>query len=178
MRPLVSVHLGVSLDLRIAHPDGSRDFLAPYQQPHEDYGYAAFLQDIDAIVMGRYTLDAILGFDVVWPFGDRRVVVLTNRPLPSVPVPVSAHAGPLTPLLEVLGLEHVRHVYLDGGATVRQGLREHAVDRFTLSVMPELLGAGRPLFDGTVPRSHWQLDSSVAYDTGLVQVRYRRRAHP
>ncbi len=174
MRPLVSVYLGVSLDLQIAHTDGALNFLAPYQQSDEDYGYAAFLEGIDAVILGRRTLDAILGFDASWPFGDRRVLVLSHRPLPPVPITVSAHAGPLTPILDTLGRAGIRHAYLDGGHAVRQGLQEGVVDTITLSIVPEVLGTGRPLFDESVPRSHWQLESSETYDTGLVQVRYRR----
>jgi dihydrofolate reductase len=177
MRPHVSVYLGVSLDLRIAHADGTLDFLTPYQQSGEDYGYAAFMADIDAVILGRQTFESIRGFEGPWPFGDRRVVVLTHRALPEVPAAVHAHAGPLSPLLEAMGAEGIRHVYLDGGDAVRHGLREGVVDALTLSVVPEVLGAGRPLFDETVPRSHWRLESSAAYPSGLVQIRYRRGDH-
>lgn len=178
MRPLVSVYLGVSLDLRIAEAEGALDFLAPYQQPPEDYGYAAFMAEIDAVILGRTTFDTVMGFDGPWPFGDRPVVVLTHRPLPPGPATARAHAGGLVPLLTELGAQGVRHVYLDGGAAVRQGLREGVVDALTLSVVPELLGTGRPLFDDTVPRSTWTSVGTTAYPSGLVQLRYRRRDHP
>ena len=143
MRPLVSVYLGVSLDLCIAEAEGALDFLAPYQQPPEEYGYAAFMAEIDAVILGRNTCDTVMGFDGPWPFGDRPVVVLTHRPLPPGPATARAHAGGLTPLLTEPGAQAVRHVYLDGGAAVRQGLREGVVDALTLSVVPELLGTGR-----------------------------------
>jgi dihydrofolate reductase len=170
------VYLGTSLDLQIAHADGSLAFLDRHQ--HHDYGYDAFMADVDALVMGRTTWDTEVGFGVAWPFGTRRVVVCTHRPLDQVPNDaaafVSSHAGALTPLLEQLAREGGQHVYLDGGATVRAALAEDVVDALTLTVMPELLGAGRPLFGAGVPPSRWELAGLDRWPNGAVQLRYTR----
>lgn len=175
-RPRVSVYLGVSLDLQIAHADGSLEFLDRHQQ--HDYGYDAFMADVDALVMGRTTWDTVLGFGVQWPFGARRVIVCTHRPLGEVPADaapwVTTHSGALAPLLDRLAGEGVRHVYLDGGATVRAALAEDVVDALTLTLMPELLGAGRPLFGADVPPSRWHLAGLDRWPNGAVQLRYER----
>lgn len=174
----VSVYLGVSLDLRIAHADGSLDFLLPYQRPDEDYGYPAFLAGVDAVVLGRHTFDWLVGYDGPWPFGERAVTVLTHRPLPAAtPATVRAYSGVLGTLLDAMAEAGLRHVYLDGGLAVRQGLQEGRVDELILSVVPEVVGAGRTLFDETVPRSHWRLISSTPFPSGLVQLRYGRGEH-
>lgn len=177
--PRVSAYLGLSLDGFIAEADGGLGFLAPYQETGTDYGYAAFMSTVDAVVMGRSTFDVLRGFDVPWPFDERPVIVLTHRSLPSappVPSTVTAHAGPLRPLLQSLAASGVAHVYVDGGQVVRQALRDQLVDSLTLSVVPELLGQGRALFGAEVPRSHWQLIGSESWASGLVQLRYERRA--
>jgi len=51
-------HLAVSLDGKIARPDGSvDDWLADY--PAEDFGIDTFLAGVDAILMGRGTYEAV-----------------------------------------------------------------------------------------------------------------------
>lgn len=179
--PRVSAYLGLSLDGFIAEADGGLGFLAPYQEAGTDYGYAAFMSTVDAVVMGRSTFDVLRGFDVPWPFDERPVIVFTHRALPSappLPSTVTAHAGPLRPLLQSLAASGVAHVYVDGGQVVRQALRDQLVDSLTLSVVPELLGQGRALFGAEVPRSHWQLIGSESWASGLVQLRYERGAVP
>ncbi len=166
----VSVYLAISLDGHIARADGSLDWLAPYQGPGHDYGYDAFMHDVDAVVMGRTTYDTVLGFGA-WPFGDRDVVVLTHRPIASRYGERTA-SGALAPLFADLAAIGRRRVYLDGGQAVRQGLREGLVTDITLTVAPAILGAGRPLFDATLPASAWRPVSTKAYPSGLVQLRY------
>jgi dihydrofolate reductase len=175
-RPQVAVFLAVSLDGFIAGPGGSLDWLAPYQQGSEDYGYAEFAAGIDAIVMGRRTFDVACGF-ASWPYAGKRVVVLTHRSLPAAHAAghgPRAHAGALADLWPALAADGVRRVYLDGGAAVRQGLREGCVDELTLSVIPCLLGAGVPLFGETLPAAQWALLRSRAAAQGVVQSSYRR----
>lgn len=106
VRPRVSVYFAVSLDGCIARADGVLDWLEPMQVRGEDYGYAEFLADIDALVVGRATYDTALTFDP-WPYAGRRVAVLTHRPLASRHA-VTAHEGALAPVLGALAAEGVR----------------------------------------------------------------------
>lgn len=173
MHPSVSVYIAVSLDGFIAREDGGLDWLGIVEEAGEDYGYQAFMDSVDVLLMGRNTWDTVQGFDE-WPFAGKRVVVATHRALVAKHGE-ETHAGPLTPLIARLGAEGVRRVYLDGGDLVRQGLAEGLVDDMTLSVIPVLLGRGRPLFGDAVPASDWALAGSRAYASGLVQSRYLRR---
>lgn len=173
-RPRVSVYLALSLDGHIAREDGGLDWLEPMQATGEDYGYAEFYASVDALVLGRRTYDAVLGFPE-WPFDGKRVVVLTHRPV-EPRHGERVHAGALEPLLRDLARDGVRRVYLDGGVAVRGALAAGLVDDLTLSWVPVVLGRGRPLFDATVPASAWELVGSRAYASGLVQCTYRRRS--
>lgn len=174
-RPRVSVYLATTLDGCIARDDGRVDYLDRFQGAGgEDYGYAEFIGGVDAVVLGRATWEVMLGFGVgPKPFGERRVVVLTHRPLEAGTL-AETHAGELRPLLERLGADGVRHVYLDGGATIRQGLREGVVDALTLSVVPLVLGGGRPLFERGLPGSGWTLRDARGFPSGLARLRYER----
>lgn len=170
-RPRVSVFLGLSLDGFIAGPGGDLSWLEEYStDPPEATGYADLLHDVDALVVGRNTYDVVRGFEA-WPYPGKRVVVLTHRALS----PLHGEEpfdGPLPPLLERLAGQGVRHVYLDGGAAVRQGLRAGVVDSLTLSWVPVVLGQGVPLFEAGLPRLGLRLEGSRILPSGLVQARY------
>jgi dihydrofolate reductase len=172
-RPRVSVFLAVSLDGFIAREDGGIDWLTRIEDPGgEDYGFAAFFNTVDAIIMGRNTYDLALTFDA-WHYGDKRIIVLTHRPL-SPKHNETAYAGSLSDLIATMGREGVRRIYLDGGQTVREGLAAGLVDDMTLTLIPTLLGRGIPLFGAEVPESMWKLAGSRSFANGLVQVRYER----
>ena len=167
----VSVFVGVSIDGFLARADGALDFLAPFEG--EEHGYHEHMRSIDALVVGRATYDTVLGFDA-WPYDGKRVVVLTHRSI----VPrhgETTHEGPLAPLVARLARDGVRAVYLDGGVAIRQGLEEDLVDDMTVSTVPVLIGAGRPLFGGRAQTTTWTLAFARAYPSGLVQARYERR---
>ena len=175
-RPFVSVFIAQSLDGHIAREDGAIDWLDCVSMPGEDYGYQAFHAQVDTLVIGRKTYDTVLAFPE-WPFDGKRVVVLTHRGI-APHHGERAHAGALAPLLATLHAEGTRHVYLDGGMAIRQGLAENVVDEMILSTVPVLLGRGRPLFDGSVPASTWDLVDSRAYASGLVRNTWRARDLP
>lgn len=171
-RPRVAVYIATSLDGCIARADGSLDWLERVQAAGEDNGYGAFMDAVDALVLGRTTWDTVVGFGE-WPYAAKRVVVLTHRPLDAAHGE-AAHAGALLPLLERLGAEGVRRVYLDGGVAIRQGLAEGVVDELTLSVVPVLLGGGIGLFGPGLPPLDLRWVEARRFPSGLVQSRYER----
>ena len=165
-----AVFIAVSLDGYIARPDGSIDWLAPFQEG--EHGYAEFFAGVDALVIGRGTYDTVLAFPE-WPYGKKRVIVCTTRP--SSPTHgEEIWSGPPRALAERLDREGVRRVYLDGGVLVRGFLREGLVDELTINVIPLVLGAGRPLFSSGLPEVPLRLLEAKSFSSGLVQLRYAR----
>src|SRR2546430_7918653 len=73
-----SVFIGTSVDGFIARTNGDLDFLP--EGGGEPHGYNEFIASVDAIVIGRKTFETVLAFES-WPYGDKRVVVLSSRPL-------------------------------------------------------------------------------------------------
>ena len=66
-RPEVAVFIATSLDGFIARPDGAIDWLLERHAaapPGEDFGYAAFMAGVDALVMGRSCLPSIGAFEI------------------------------------------------------------------------------------------------------------------
>ena len=74
----VSVFIGTSLDGFIARPNGDLDFLP--EDGGEPHGYNEFFAGVDALVIGRKTFEKVLTFEA-WPYGDKRIVVLSSRPV-------------------------------------------------------------------------------------------------
>jgi dihydrofolate reductase len=73
-----SVFIGTSVDGFIARPNGDIDFLpAGGGEPH---GYEEFFASVDTIVIGRKTFETVLTMGP-WPYGTKRVVVLSSRPI-------------------------------------------------------------------------------------------------
>ncbi len=163
--------MAMSLDGFIAGPGGSLGWLEPFEKSGEDYGFSRFFESVDALVIGRNTYETVLGFEA-WPYGKKRVIVLTRRPA-SARHGEELSAEEPTALVERLGHEGVGHIYVDGGAVVRSFLRARLVGELTLSVIPIVLGSGIPLFGNDEPGQALALEGSRSWPSGLVQLRYR-----
>ena len=169
---IASVFVGTSLDGFIARPNGAFDFLpADGGEPH---GFEEFLASVDAVVMGRNTFEVVLPLQP-WPYGDKRVVVLSNRPLnlsiTSGSV-IEQMAGPPEQIVSQLAARGIDHIYVDGGITIQRFLRAGLIQRLTITRVPVLIGEGIPLF-GSLP--HDVQLSHVAtrhYPSGLVSSEY------
>lgn len=181
-RPSTAVFIATSLDGFIARPDGSLDWLMQAQAgapAGEDFGYADFMAGVDALLMGRKTLETVLGF-TPWPYEGKAVHALTRQPgwaLPEAALArVQLHRDGPAAVLARLAAHGVRKVYLDGGELIQACLRDDLVDELTLTVVPVLLGQGRPLWGELPADLPWRLEASQHWPCGFVQSRYRRPA--
>jgi dihydrofolate reductase len=171
MRARCSVFIATSLDGFIARRDGAIDWLSIVERPGEDYGYARFMQSIDALVVGRKTYETALGFDA-WPYAGKRSVVLTHgHPTPKHGEEIVSE--PLDALVDRLSREGVKRIYVDGGSTIRQFLAANLVDDLTLSIVPILLGDGIPLFGGIARELRLAPVETRRFESGLVQLEYQ-----
>jgi dihydrofolate reductase len=171
-RPRVSAFLGASLDGFIAEADGGLGFLKPFEQ--EEHGYADFYASVDTLLMGRKTYETVLGFGE-WPFGDRRVAVL-SRQLREPRFNERFVRGEPAEVLAALGAEGARHVYADGGEVVTRFIAAGLLDSLTVSVVPVLVGTGVRLFATSPGRHRLALESARTLPSGVVQLRYRPEA--
>ena len=170
----VSVFLGTSIDGCIAGENGDLSWLAELAPDSpEATGYAALMAQVDTLLIGRSTYDAVLGFEP-WPYAGKRVVVLSHRDF-TPRHGEQRREGSVREVLAALAAEGCRHVYLDGGAVIRAGLREGVIDSLTLSVLPVVLGKGVRLFEDGLPRSDWRLEGTRQLPSGVVQLRYGKR---
>ena len=167
----VSVFVGTSVDGFIARPNGALDFLPAVSEPH---GYDEFMASVDALVIGRNTFEVVLAFPE-WPYGNKRVVVLSSRPLGLSAVRggrVEQMAGTPAEIVSKLAASGAKHLYVDGGITIQGFLRAGLVQRLIITRVPVLIGEGIPLF-GTLPHD-LQLHhvATQHYPSGLVKSEY------
>lgn len=173
----VSVYVATSLDGFIARSDGGLDWLneANADVPDgEDLGFQAFIDSVDALIMGRKTFEQVLSFGA-WPYGRTPVVVLSRNSLsfpPGVPDTVTHSSEPLRDLLKRLSDGGVEHVYVDGGTTIQGFLSEGLVDEITVTVIPVILGGGIPLFGSLEHDINLTHLRTTAFDFGFVQTTY------
>ncbi|AEX22352.1 diacylglycerol kinase [Vibrio sp. STUT-A11] len=111
-------------------------------------GFAEFMETIDALIMGRNTLDIVLGFDIDWPYS-KPVYVLSNT-MTQVPTgyedKVFLVKGELKLVISDLNAKVLNNLYIDGGKTVQIFLKEDLIDEMIITTIPVLLGGGIPLF--------------------------------
>ena len=167
----LSVFVGTSLDGFIARRNGQYDFLPA--GGGESHGYDEFIASVDTVLIGRNTFEVVLQLPA-WPYDDRRVVVLSHRPLDFSGITgrveqMSGDPGRIARELEATG---AKHVYVDGGIVIQEFLRTGQIHHLTITRVPVLIGEGISLF-GSVPQDiKLRHVSTRQYKSGLVTSEY------
>ncbi|OYU17448.1 MAG: deaminase [Rhodobacteraceae bacterium PARR1] len=175
--PSAEVFIATSLDGLIARADGGIDWLIGRPVPEgEDFGYASFMQGIGALVMGRQSFDKALTFPE-WPY-PVPVVVMSRSPA-RITVPdhlrdrVQVTDAAPEAILSDLAAQGVARVYVDGGQVVRVFLRAGLIRRMVVTMIPVLLGEGRPLWGHGAGDIDLALVTARHWPNGFAQLEYR-----
>jgi dihydrofolate reductase len=172
--PDVVASLAVSLDGYIAEADGSVGFLEKY--PIEDYDFDSFVDSVGALIMGSTSY--VQAVEWGWMWGDRPTMVLTTRT--DLPAPDGADirfaALPTATAIRSFSAETPKRLWVfGGGKVVTDGLIGGAINTLDITLMPEALGGGIPLFadayDGPM-----RLVESVPYPNGAFRLVYDTRS--
>ncbi len=172
------VFIARSLDGYIAGKNGEIDWLHAIPNPeNNDMGYNALMAEIDAIVMGRVTFETVLGFGIEWPY-TKPVFVLSNS-LNEIPEKlkekVSLINGTPQEILDKVHAKGYLKLYIDGGSTIQNFLKEDLIDELQITTIPILLGGGFSLFgELSKPLELEHIESKVFLDQ-IVQNCYRRK---
>lgn len=172
------VFIARSLDGYIAGKNGELDWLQSIPNPeNNDMGYNDLMEEIDAIVMGRTTFDVVCGFGGEWPYS-KHVFVLSNS-LKKVPdklnKKVTLTNGNPREILNKINEKGYFKLYIDGGRTVQDFLKEDLIHELRITTIPILLGGGFPLFgDLANPMEFEHMDSKLFLNQ-IVQNHYKRK---
>jgi dihydrofolate reductase len=168
----VSIFIGTSVDGFIARPNGGLDFLP--LGGGEPHGYDEFMASVDAIVIGRKTFETVLTFED-WPYGDKRVVVLSSRPVDLSAARggvVQQMAGSPADIVSKLAASGAHNLYVDGGFTIQGFLRAGLIQRIIITRVPVLIGDGIPLFSTLQRDIRLRHVATQCYPSGLVKTEY------
>ena len=171
------VFIATSIDGYIADKDGGLDWLHSVPNPDNvDMGFGPLMEQVDALVMGRNTLEMVLSFDVDWPYS-KPVFVLSNT-MTEVPEgyqdKVFLIDGELTQVVADLNKQGYHDLYIDGGITIQNFLKQDLIDQLTITTIPVLLGGGVKLFGDLESMQNYKLVESTVYLDTIVQSHYAR----
>lgn len=165
----VKLFFATSVDGFIAGPSGELDWLIEDQ----DYGYKEFIATVDTLIMGRRTYDMIADFDV-WPYGDRKIYVLSRRDSNPDDDRVTFSNYPVEQFIDALTCQPGKDIWLVGGMEIIEAALEHdVIDEISINIHPVALGAGVPMFPNGDRRIHLSLISHHIFDQELISARYR-----
>jgi len=167
-------HIAVSLDGKIARPDGSVDDWLVADFPAEDFGIDAFMAGVDAILMGRDTYEGVLRFGG-WPYPGKPTIVMTTRPLKDPLPDVEARSGDLSAVAAELEQRGYRRVWVEGGGQIiRSMIAIGKLDVLEMAIIPIVLGEGVPLFPQGTGELKLRLVKCETKNKGALHVVYER----
>ena len=182
-------YCAMSLDGFIAESDDTLDWLMKYEGRYDGEGaepggrgnYERYYEGVGALVMGSATYEFVLEHEAAggkWPYEGRPTWVLSSRDLP---LPKGAGDGDVRIANEGVADLHEEMVaaagerdlwVVGGGKVASQFADEGLLDELLVTVVPVVLGEGKPLFDRRLPGGPMQLSGTRVFDSGMVELRY------
>lgn len=141
----VVVYIGISLDGYIATKDDSLEWLLN-TQGCGDNGFGEFYDTVETIIMGKRTYDWIMNQEKGrFPYVGKECFVYTTRTLKNTE---NVKFTSQSPEALLAGLKQEgKKIWIVGGSQIIDLFRKkHLVDEYILSIAPEILGEGIPLF--------------------------------
>jgi dihydrofolate reductase len=183
----VVYYCAATLDGYIAETDDTIGWLTSYDGSYEgdgaepvEGGYDDFYQGVGALVSGSVTYEFILGLlerGSEWPYTGKPYWVLTSRDLP-VPqgegIDVRIVDAPVRDLFdEMVAAAREQDLWVVGGGNVAsQFADEGLLEEVHVTVVPVVLGEGKPLFDRRLPGGPMRLTAVLPRPSGMVELRY------
>lgn len=187
-------YCAATLDGYIAEADDTLGWLLGYEGNFDGEGaegppmgeggsYERFYDEVGALISGSITYEFVLGHledGGDWPYRGKPYWVLSSRDLPAptgegVDVRV-VKAGVADLKEELAASAGGRNLWVVGGGSVASQFADEGIlDEVLVTVVPVVLGAGKPLFDRRLPGGPMQLLGARTFDTGMVELRYEIR---
>jgi len=184
----VQYYCAASLDGYIAGPGDELDWLLGYEPAERDEGAAAdpmaeggsyerFYDGVGALVSGSVTYEWILEHLDEWPYAGKPYWVLSSRDLarpPGAEAEVRVVEAAVAEIHdELAAAAGERNLWIVGGGPVASQYAEAGLlDEVLLTVVPVMLGEGKPLFERPPPGGPLRLTGTTALASGMVELRY------
>ena len=171
----IKLYIAISLNGKIAKPDGSVEWLESLPNPdNTDHGYAEFYKSVDTTVQGYNTYKQVIDWGIDFPYADKRNYVLTRKQgfkdTEHATFITENHADFLRRLKQQSGGD----IWLIGGGQINTLLlNENLIDELQVFVMPIILTDGIDLFEGLPKETVLEFIATKHYSSGAVELNYR-----
>lgn len=181
-----------SIDGFIATDDDQLDWLTDFDSyAGRKETYDEFLADVGAIVMGADTYRVVLAAETgTWPYGSIPTWVFTHKELPGfADADITFVRGDIDEFVpDILADAGAGNVWvLGGGQLAGQFLAAGRLDELILTIVPVLLGGGKPLLTHSSPSAGKtgtseapgtttapaELLGTRTFERGVLELRYR-----
>ena len=178
----VTLGLANSLDNYIARKDGGYDWL--HWSTEVAAISAKFMKTVDALLMGRKTYEAMLGFgETSFPGAKNYVFTLSKRKAAALKKKVASKKGAksvdiiaedVALFVEKLKQKKGKGIVVFGGGELAKSLFEaDLIDEVVLNVHPVILGSGIPLFHEMKRQIDLELRECRVLKGGYLAISYR-----
>ncbi len=171
-------YFAASLDGYIARKNSDTSWLhdPAFITPGLDYGYTDFYKQIGTTLMGAETYRVIKGFNVPFPYPDKKNYVFTR----SQDNPEDEHVKfvnkDIVDFASKLKNETEDDIWLVGGASINGLFLQHGlIDKIILTVIPMVLGNGIHIFEGNEIEAKFKLAGVNQYDDKISQLLFETK---
>jgi len=175
--PKNKIFIATTIDGYIADREGKIDYLDIFPELNTiDTGYASFISDIDALVMGRLTYETVCAFDIPWQY-TKPVYVLSSRPKSGrlkFDLHVTYLKGHTNEILDQVHKDGYHKLYIDGGSVIQSFLAKDLIDEMIITIIPVLLGGGSPLFGVHNQMLHFRCTETKHFLNAVSQNKFIR----
>jgi len=172
------VFIATSIDGYIADIDGGIDWLDAIPEINSiDTGYNEFMENVDALLMGRNTFETVSGFDIDWPYKKPVFVISHSLTELNGKFKNNAHLikGSLEEILRQIHANGCNHLYIDGGKVIQSFLIDDLIDEMVITTIPVVLGDGIPLFSKISFPLNFECYRTEHFLGAVVQSYFRRK---
>ena len=170
----IRLYIAMSLNGKIARPDGSVDWLEAIPNPDKtDYGYAAFYEEIDTTIQGYNTYQQLLSWGIPFPYSGKTNYVLTRKKdVENTEEVIFVKEDPIKFIQEIKQQEG-KDIWLIGGGEINTLLLNAGlIDELELFIMPIILPEGIDLFGGIPEETSLRLLKTKTFSSGAARITY------
>jgi len=168
----IRTRMCMSADGFVTTPDGWPAQLADPAFDPRTFGFVAFQEQCDAVLMGRTTFEPALGAEQ-WPWSNVDVFVLGSHRPAGTPDTVVFDSDPTRLLEKLRAANRGGDVHVVGGPRTVETYRTlGALDELGLIVLPLLLGDGMQLTPSVSTDTSLTLSSGRVLPSGAVEILY------
>lgn len=171
----IKLYIALSLNGKIAKPDGRVDWLNSIPNPdNTDHGYANFFKSVGITIQGYKTYQQIMDWGIEFPYKGKTNYVLTRNATHQNTGDVTFISENHMEFIRDLKSNSVEDIWLIGGGQINTLLlNEHLIDEIYAFVMPIVLSDGIELFELVPDETKLELFESKTYSNGVVEIKYK-----